>query len=35
VTYSGNGYRAGYTQGQRADIGTARLRRNSARALTG
>jgi hypothetical protein len=35
VTYSGNGYGAGYTQGQRADIGTARLRRSSARALTG
>jgi hypothetical protein len=34
VTYSGNGYGAGYTQGQRADIGTARLR-GSARALTG
>src|SRR5215831_6766028 len=35
VTYSGNGYGAGYTQGQRADIGTTRLRRGSARALTG
>jgi len=35
VTYSGNGYGAGYTQGQRADIGTGRLRRNSTRALTG
>jgi hypothetical protein len=35
VTYSGNGYGSGYTQGQRADIGAARLRRNSARALTG
>jgi Protein of unknown function (DUF2786) len=35
VTYSGNGYGAGYTQGQRADIGTTRLRRSSARALTG
>jgi hypothetical protein len=34
VTYSGSGYGAGYTQGQRADIGTARLR-GSARALTG
>jgi Protein of unknown function (DUF2786) len=34
VTYSGSGYSAGYTQGQRADIGTARLR-GSARALTG
>jgi Protein of unknown function (DUF2786) len=35
VTYSGNGYGAGYTQGQRADIGTTRLRRSSSRALTG
>jgi Protein of unknown function (DUF2786) len=35
VTYSGNGYGAGYSQGQRADIGTTRLRRASARALTG
>jgi Protein of unknown function (DUF2786) len=35
VTYSGSGYGAGYTQGQRADIGTTRLRRGSARALTG
>jgi len=34
VTYSGSGYGAGYTQGQRADIGTTRLR-GSARALTG
>jgi hypothetical protein len=34
VTYSGSGYSAGYTQGQRADIGTTRLR-GSARALTG
>ena len=34
VTYSGSGYGAGYTQGQRADIGTIRLR-GSARALTG
>ena len=34
VTYSGSGYTAGYTQGQRADIGTTRLR-GSARALTG
>ncbi|HUL25490.1 MAG TPA: DUF2786 domain-containing protein [Streptosporangiaceae bacterium] len=35
VTFSGSGYGAGYTQGQRADIGTTRLRRGSARALTG
>ena len=34
VTYSGNGYGAGYTEGQRADIGTTRLRRGSARALS-
>ena len=33
ITYSGRGYSAGYAQGQRADIGNARLR--SARALTG
>jgi Protein of unknown function (DUF2786) len=32
ITYSGRGYSAGYTQGQQADIGNARLR--SARALT-
>jgi Protein of unknown function (DUF2786) len=31
ITYSGRGYSAGYAQGQRADIGTARLK--SARAL--
>ena len=35
VTYSGSGYGAGYTEGQRADIGTIRLRRASSRALTG
>jgi hypothetical protein len=34
VTYSGSGYGAGYAQGQRADIGTTRLR-GSVRALTG
>ncbi|HCU91373.1 MAG TPA: hypothetical protein DHU96_00855 [Actinobacteria bacterium] len=34
VTYSGNGYGDGYTEGQRADIGTTRLRRGQARALT-
>jgi hypothetical protein len=34
VTYSGSGYGAGFAQGQRADIGTTRLR-GSARALTG
>ena len=32
ITYSGRGYSAGYTEGQQADIGNARLR--SARALT-
>jgi hypothetical protein len=35
VTYTGNGYGTGYSEGQRADIGGARLRRNGARALTG
>jgi Protein of unknown function (DUF2786) len=35
VSYSGSGYGAGYRQGQRADIGTARLRRGGSRALTG
>ena len=32
ITYSGRGYSAGYAQGQRADIGNARLGQN--RALT-
>jgi hypothetical protein len=32
ITYSGNGYRAGYAQGQRADIGNTRIARK--RALT-
>jgi hypothetical protein len=32
ITYSGRGYSAGYAQGQRADIGNARLK--SARALS-
>ena len=27
MTYSGSGYGAGYSEGQRADIGSARLRR--------
>lgn len=35
VTYSGSGYRDGYAQGQRADIGTARVARAAGRALTG
>jgi hypothetical protein len=35
VSYSGSGYGAGYRQGQRADIGTTRLRRAGRRALTG
>ena len=35
VTYSGNGYGAGYAEGQRADIGGSRLRRRPGRALTG
>ena len=35
VTYTGNGYGTGYSQGQRADIGASRLRTRSGRALTG
>jgi hypothetical protein len=35
VTYSGTGYRDGYANGQRADIGAARLARQRGRALTG
>jgi hypothetical protein len=35
VTYSGTGYRDGYAQGQRADIGTGRVTRGRRRALTG
>jgi hypothetical protein len=35
LTYSGSGYGSGYTQGQRADIGTSRLGRTAGRALTG
>jgi hypothetical protein len=35
VTYSGNGYGAGYAQGRRADIGTARVGQGRSRALTG
>src|SRR5258708_34221966 len=34
VTYSGSGYRDGYAQGQRADIGTSRLSGARRRALT-
>ena len=34
VTYSGTGYRDGYAQGQRADIGTSRVTRGRGRALT-
>jgi hypothetical protein len=34
LTYSGNGYGAGYSQGQRADIGGTRLRQGSSPALT-
>ena len=34
VTYSGSGYRDGYAQGQRADIGTGRLTRGRTRELT-
>jgi len=35
ITYSGSGYGAGYTQGQRADIGTTRVARPRSRALSG
>jgi len=35
VTYSGSGYRDGYSQGQRADIGTSRLSPARGRSLTG
>jgi Protein of unknown function (DUF2786) len=35
VTYSGTGYREGYAEGQRADIGARRLTRGRGRALTG
>ena len=35
VTYSGTGYRDGYAQGQRADIGTGRVTRGRGRALAG
>jgi hypothetical protein len=34
ITYSGSGYGAGYAQGQRADIGTSRLRGARNRSLT-
>jgi len=34
VTYTGSGYGAGYTEGQKADIGSARLRGGAGRALT-
>jgi Protein of unknown function (DUF2786) len=34
VTYSGNGYGTGYSQGQRADIGASRLRAGAGRSLT-
>jgi hypothetical protein len=34
ITYSGSGYRTGYAEGERADIGGPRLKRGSARALT-
>ena len=35
VTYSGNGYQAGYQEGQKADIGGAKVRARSATALSG
>jgi hypothetical protein len=34
TTYSGNGYGAGYAQGQRADIGSRRVSRSANRSLT-
>jgi hypothetical protein len=34
LTYSGNGYGAGYAEGQKADIGSTRLRARGGRALT-
>jgi uncharacterized protein DUF2786 len=34
VTYTGNGYGSGYSQGQRADIGASRLRTGAGRSLT-
>jgi len=34
LTYSGNGYGAGYAEGQKADIGSTRLRAGAARALS-
>ena len=35
VTYSGNGYQAGYPEGQKADIGGAKVRSRSGTALSG
>ncbi|HLX51353.1 MAG TPA: DUF2786 domain-containing protein [Streptosporangiaceae bacterium] len=35
VTYTGAGYRDGYTEGQRADVGAARVNSAAGRALTG
>jgi hypothetical protein len=35
VTYSGNGYGAGYREGQKADIGGAKLRSRAAGAIGG
>ena len=34
VTYTGSGYQDGYSEGQRADVGAARLRSTAGRALT-
>jgi hypothetical protein len=34
VTYTGSGYRDGYRQGQRADVGAARVRGAAGRGLT-
>jgi hypothetical protein len=35
VTYTGNGYGAGYQEGQKADIGGAKLRSRAAGAIGG
>jgi len=34
LTYTGTGYRDGYSEGQRADVGSARVNGTAGRALT-
>ncbi len=34
MTYTGTGYRDGYSEGQRADVGSARVNGTAGRALT-